>query len=131
MNFLYRTAQPVVPELPRIPEQDHHKDGLQKPATTLEGLIADDPYQPSVSIEDGASNNGVGEIGGDAASLDSKSPVPQGKHNDVLDGEGWITIPKSWCPLTCLSLFSLHYKYINVTVLFANVTTSFISSQKK
>ncbi|KAG8073503.1 hypothetical protein GUJ93_ZPchr0006g40765 [Zizania palustris] len=98
MNFLYRTAQPVVPELPRIPEQDHHKAGLQKPVTTLEGLIADDPYQPSVDIEDGATSNGIGDAGGDSAALDSKSPVPPGKHTDVLDDEGWITIPNKELP---------------------------------
>ncbi|KAF0914639.1 hypothetical protein E2562_030700 [Oryza meyeriana var. granulata] len=98
MNFLYRTSQPVVPELPRIPEQDHHRDGLQRPATTLEGLIADDPYQPSASIEDGATNNGVVDIGGDSADVDSKNPVPTGKHTDVLEDEGWITIPNKELP---------------------------------
>ncbi|KAF0916512.1 hypothetical protein E2562_007590 [Oryza meyeriana var. granulata] len=94
MNFLYRTSQPVVTELPRIPEQD----GLQRPATTLEGLIADDPYQPSASVEDGATNDGAVDIGGDSTDIDSKNPVPTGKHTDVLDDEGWITIPNNELP---------------------------------
>ncbi|KQK23601.1 uncharacterized protein LOC100846542 [Brachypodium distachyon] len=100
MNFLYRTAQS---ELPRIPEQDHRKDeSSHKSAKTLEGLIADDPYRTPVSAEeDGAGNNGVGEIGGDAASAassDSKSSAPTGKHSDVSEDEGWITIPDTELP---------------------------------
>lgn len=99
MNFLYRAAQP---ELPRIPEQ----------AKTLEGLIADDPLRISASAaeEDGTASNGAGEIGGDAAasspsaSSDSKSSAPAGKHSDVSQDEGWITIPNSWCPFPLLGL---------------------------
>uniref|UniRef100_J3LK41 Uncharacterized protein n=1 Tax=Oryza brachyantha TaxID=4533 RepID=J3LK41_ORYBR len=98
MNFLYRTSQPVVPELPRIPEQDHYKDGLQRPVTTLEGLIADDPYQPSASIEDGDANNGAVDTGGDSSDVDSKNPAPAGKHTDISDDEGWITIPNKKLP---------------------------------
>ncbi|KAF8669932.1 hypothetical protein HU200_051114 [Digitaria exilis] len=97
MNFLYRTAvQPVAPELPRIPE-----DGSPKPATTLEGLIiAEDSYQqPSPTrSEDGAANNGPGDIGTRSASLDSKSPVSPGTHTDVAEDEGCITIPYKSLP---------------------------------
>jgi len=104
MNFLYRAAQP---ELPRIPEQDHRKDGAShKQAKTLEGLIADDPYRVSAVAEEdrAASNGGAGEIGGDAAaspaaaSSDSKSSAPAGKHSDVSEDEGWITIPDGELP---------------------------------
>nr|CAB3465927.1 unnamed protein product [Digitaria exilis] len=97
MNFIYRTAvQPVAPELPRIPE-----DGSPKPATTLEGLIiAEDSYQqPSPTrSEDGAANNGPGDIGTRSASLDSKSPVSPGTHTDVAEDEGCITIPYKSLP---------------------------------
>uniref|UniRef100_A0A0D9Z271 RNA-binding S4 domain-containing protein n=1 Tax=Oryza glumipatula TaxID=40148 RepID=A0A0D9Z271_9ORYZ len=96
MNFLYRTSQPVAPELPRIPEQDQQRDSLQKPVTTLEGLIADDPYHPSPEDED--TDNGAVDIGGDSADADSKNSVPTGKHTDVLDDEGWITIPNKELP---------------------------------
>lgn len=96
MNFLYRTSQPAAPELSRISEQDAHGDALQKPTTTLEGLIADDPHQPSAArSEDGDANNGSGDISSDTSSLDSKSPVPQWRHTDVAEDEGWITIPYS------------------------------------
>jgi len=106
MNFLYRTTQPAAPELPRISEQDHHRDALQKPTTTLEGLIADDSYQPSSArSEDGVANNGSRDTSGDPSSLDSKSLVPLGTHSDVTEDEGWITIPCSLVPLTCLSRF--------------------------
>jgi len=99
MNFLYRAAQP---ELPRIPEQDH---ASHKQAKTLEGLIADDPFRISTATdEDRTANNGTGEIAGDAAasrasaSSDSKSSAPAGKHSDVSEGEGWITIPDGELP---------------------------------
>jgi len=109
MNFLYRTTQPAAPELPRISEQDQHRDALQKPTTTLEGLIADDSYQPSSThSEDGAANNGSRDISGDPSSLDSKSLVPLGTHADVAEDEGWITIPCSSVPLTCLFRFLLY-----------------------
>lgn len=110
MNFLYRTSQPAAPELPRISEQDHHGDALQKPTTTLEGLLVDDPHHPSSARgEDGAANNGSGDISRDPSSLDSKSLVPPGTHTDVVENEGWITIPYSWVPLT----FSSHFSYIS------------------
>uniref|UniRef100_A0ACD5TU18 Uncharacterized protein n=1 Tax=Avena sativa TaxID=4498 RepID=A0ACD5TU18_AVESA len=99
MNFLYRAAQP---ELPRIPEQDH---APHKQAKTLEGLIADDLFRVSASTEEGeAASNGAGEIAGDAAasppaaSSDSKTSAPAGKHSDVSVDEGWITIPDGELP---------------------------------
>lgn len=94
MNFLYRTTQPAATELPRISEQDH-RNALQKTTSTLEGLIADDSHhQPSSAhIEDGAANNGSRDISGDSSSVDLKSPVPLGTHADVMEDEGWITIP--------------------------------------
>jgi hypothetical protein len=124
MNFLYRTTQPAAPELPRISEQDHHRDALQKPTTTLEGLIADDSYQPSSTrSEDGAANNGSRDISGDPSSLDSKSLVPLGTHADVAEDEGWITIPCSSVPLTCsFRFFVIYHKGINTPMLFINQT---------
>jgi hypothetical protein len=108
MNFLYRAAQP---DLPRVPEQDRRKDGAShKQAKTLEGLIADDPYRVSAAAEgDGAaSNNGAGEIAEDASS-DSKSSAPAGKHSDVSEDEGWITIPDGPGPsLPSPAFFPLH-----------------------
>jgi hypothetical protein len=122
MNFLYRTAvQPAAPaELPRIPE-----DVLQKPATTLEGLIiAEDSYHPSsVRSDDGAANNGPGDNGADSASLASKNPVQPGTHTDVTEDEGWITIPYSWVTLTFLS-FLLYTR----NALFASYMTCHLCS---
>ena len=120
MNFLYRAAQP---ELPRIPEQQ----GVLK---TLEGLIADDPLRISAAAEDDeAASNGAGEIGGDtaatspSASSDSKSTAPAGKHSDVSQDEGWITIPNSWCPFPLAWPFSsLHCRFTTATFLLGNAS---------
>ncbi|KAL6843141.1 hypothetical protein ACP4OV_026854 [Aristida adscensionis] len=85
MNFLYRTAaQPASAE----------PDSPQRPSTTLEGLIAEDPYQPPAPAEDGAAGNGAG----DAASVDPRAAMPPGKHSDVAEEEGWITIPYKALP---------------------------------
>ncbi|EMS63602.1 hypothetical protein TRIUR3_08873 [Triticum urartu] len=118
MNFLYRAAQP---ELPRIPEQQ----GVLK---TLEGLIADDPLRISaVAEDDEAASNGAGEIGGDtaatspSASSDSKSTAPAGKHSDVSQDEGWITIPNSWCPFPLAWPFSSsRRRFTTATFLLGN-----------
>jgi len=78
------------------PAEQPHSDSLQKPTMTLEGLIADDPHQPSSArSEDGDANNGSGNISRDPSSLDSKSPVLPWTHTDVAEDEGWITIPYS------------------------------------
>lgn len=99
MNFLYRT-QPAVPELPITPESEPIKDVVRKPAATLEGLIAaEDPFPgpgPGDSDSDGPS---------DMASRQPalRNELPEGKHADVLDGDGWIAIPYSTLSLSLVS----------------------------
>jgi hypothetical protein len=91
MNFLYRT-QPAVPEPPASPQSEPIKDVARKPAATLEGLIAaEDPFPgpcPGDSDSDGLSDVAPRRPA-------SRNDVPEGKHADVLDEDGWITIPYS------------------------------------
>ncbi|XP_078173746.1 uncharacterized protein LOC144567474 [Carex rostrata] len=108
MNFLYRT-QPAAPELPITPEYEPIKDVVRKPAATLEGLIAaEDPFPgpgPGDSDSDGPSDMASGQPA-------LRNELPEGKHADVLDGDGWIAIPykelpKNWnevCDMAQLQL---------------------------
>jgi hypothetical protein len=106
MNFLYRT-QPAVPELPTSPQSEPIKDAARKPAATLDGLIAaEDPFPgpaPGDSDSDGPSDVAPGR----PASINE---LPEGKHADVLDEDGWIIIPYSTLSLFLFSL-RLYYYY--------------------
>ncbi|XP_072988612.1 uncharacterized protein [Typha latifolia] len=98
MNFLLRSGQPVVPELPTIPEAGPHKGVTQKPATTLEGLISEDPYPSSASGEDGDNESNRVRGAGAAVVSTSENQVSGGNHTDVTEDEGWITIPYKELP---------------------------------
>ncbi|KAG1358690.1 hypothetical protein COCNU_08G001360 [Cocos nucifera] len=90
MNFLLRTAHPVASDLHSVPEAEHQKDVqlTQKQATTLEGLIAEDPFLNSPTEED---DDKGGDGGGETQ--DSENQLACGKLTDVTEDEGWITIP--------------------------------------
>ncbi|KAF9608153.1 hypothetical protein IFM89_007539 [Coptis chinensis] len=91
MNFLLRSAQPVVPDQPTSHDLSADFRPDSKAPTTLEGLIADHTFlQP----ENGDRDNGVGGQSGGIGVSSAKNEVPVvGNHSDVTELEGWITIP--------------------------------------
>ena len=96
MNFLLRTAHPVASDLHSFLEAEQQKDVplTQKQATTLEGLIAEDPFPNSRTKEDdGKEGDGVGDGGGETQGLENQFAC--GNLADVTEDEGWITIPCS------------------------------------
>lgn len=96
MNFLSRTAHTTTLDLPTVPEQSVDMHSSSKPATTLEGLIAEDPFSESSSNgDDDADNTGVSSVNGSGGVPSSKHPDPIGNHLDVTEEEGCITIPYS------------------------------------
>ncbi|XP_042408561.1 uncharacterized protein LOC121997945 [Zingiber officinale] len=96
MNFLIRTAQPIIPEVSKVvePEQNKVSQPTIKRTTTLEGLIAEEPY-PGHSVGDdiNSDNIGSGFMGSSMASSTFKNQVPIGDYTDVSKDNGWITIP--------------------------------------
>uniref|UniRef100_A0A5B7B8W0 Uncharacterized protein n=1 Tax=Davidia involucrata TaxID=16924 RepID=A0A5B7B8W0_DAVIN len=100
MNFLMRSTQTAVPEQP--PVQDYQTDGnyMSKHATTLEGLIAEDPFPQNSTSEDhdGETDGAGGENGGvlDPSSKNDSSIVEN--HIDVTEDKGFITIPYKELP---------------------------------
>ncbi|KAF5193796.1 heat-inducible transcription repressor [Thalictrum thalictroides] len=97
MNFLMRSTQPAVPDQPTIHDLFTESRSNSKAPTTLEGLIAEDPFpQP----QDGAKDNGVRVLSCGIEGSSAKNRV--GNHSDVTEHEGWITIPykelpENWC----------------------------------
>ncbi|KAI0498917.1 hypothetical protein KFK09_019815 [Dendrobium nobile] len=91
--FLLRNANAVAPYLPTILENDLMKDAKAAPkaATTLEGLIAEDPF-PSEDLDEDS------DASGGAAGSASQDYIQFGNHSDVAEDEGWITIPKGKIP---------------------------------
>ncbi|XP_042517783.1 uncharacterized protein LOC122091735 [Macadamia integrifolia] len=100
MNFLLRTAQPSVPEQPAVQHPPTVSHSASKAATTLEGLIAEDPYPTSTSNEDGdVEDNGISGESGGLSSRRTKNRFPiVENHSDVSENEGWITIPYKELP---------------------------------
>ncbi|XP_041015564.1 uncharacterized protein LOC121258220 isoform X1 [Juglans microcarpa x Juglans regia] len=95
MNFLLRPAQSAAAEELSVHESPADMNYKTKPAATLEGLIAGDPYPQYSTVED--RNGGsvgvegeIGSVGGQSAESESSSVV---KHSDVSEEEGCITIP--------------------------------------
>lgn len=95
MNFLLRSTHHVSSELPRIPEVEVHRDEqpVLKRATTLEGLIADDPFKKSSSEDGDRDSDGIGDTSVSPVDSNSENQLPMGNHADVAEDEGWITIP--------------------------------------
>ena len=100
MNFLLRSTHHVAPDLPTVPEDEPHKDGqhtMLKSATTLEGLIAEDPFPKSSGEEDGGGgdSDATGDASAAPADLNLEKQLPMANnHSDVAEDEGWITIPQ-------------------------------------
>ncbi|XP_019054215.1 PREDICTED: uncharacterized protein LOC104602813 isoform X2 [Nelumbo nucifera] len=100
MNFLMRTAQPVVSDQPAVNEPPLHPNSALKSAMTLEGLIAEDPFpQSSISVDGGKESDGVGAgsstVVGQSANL--QFPIVE-NYSVVTEDEGWITIPYKELP---------------------------------
>ncbi|KAK1277179.1 hypothetical protein QJS04_geneDACA020215 [Acorus gramineus] len=96
MNFLMRAATPAVPlpDPPTVPDPNADMMPVHGPATTLQGLIADDPYPVPSLVEDGnGENDGGGAVTGDAPGLAAKNQIPVRNHTDVPEDEGLIIIP--------------------------------------
>lgn len=99
MNFLLRTAHTPTPDLPTVPEQSADMHSSSNPATTLEGLIAEDPFPESSTNGDGdADNTGGSFVNGSGAAPSSNNPGSIGIHLDVAGEEGFITIPYKALP---------------------------------
>ncbi|XWS34040.1 hypothetical protein CRYUN_Cryun21dG0005300 [Craigia yunnanensis] len=93
MNFLLlRSNQQGTPEPPPVPEEVAESTYVSKSVTTLEGLIAEDPFPeyPTVENHDRETNGFLGENAGLAS--DKYASVPD-NHTDVSEEDGWITIP--------------------------------------
>lgn len=97
MSFLLRTAYPVASDLRSVPEAKHQKDmqPTQEQATTLEGLIAENPFPNSPMEEENDKDDGDkgGDGGGETQGLENQAAF--GNLTDVTEDEGWITIPYS------------------------------------
>ncbi|XP_031284246.1 uncharacterized protein LOC116142970 [Pistacia vera] len=100
MNFLLRsttTTQHAVPEQ----ESPAATSFLPKPSTTLEGLIAEDPYPrySAVDDRDGETESAGDENGGGIEGSSEKNDSPAVEnYTDVSEEEGWITIPYKELP---------------------------------
>ncbi|XP_057949278.1 uncharacterized protein LOC131144579 [Malania oleifera] len=100
MNFLLRPAQTVAAEQTSVREFPTDVQYASKPAATLEGLIAEDPYpQYSTADEHVGENDVVGGESGSVAGPSAKNDTPiTENHSDVTEDEGWITIPYKELP---------------------------------
>ncbi|MBA0667569.1 hypothetical protein Goklo_000635, partial [Gossypium klotzschianum] len=93
MNFLLlRSNQQAVPEPPPVQEEVAESTYVSSSATSLEGLIGEDPFPeyPTVENHDAETNGHLGENAGVGSG--KKSSVPE-NHIDVCEEDGWITIP--------------------------------------
>lgn len=107
MNFLLRstTTQHVAAEQVSVQQESPADTSfLPKPASTLEGLIAEDPFPLYSSSDDrDGESDGVGaEVSGIASSGGKNDTSVVENHTDVSEEEGWITIPyrelpDNWC----------------------------------
>ncbi|RWW15345.1 hypothetical protein GW17_00020827 [Ensete ventricosum] len=110
MNFLIRAAHPVLPEVSNVAEPENHEGvtPISNQTSTLEGLIAEDPF-PSPSTGDNADTDSdvITDVGSSTPAPTSKN---QGNHTDVLEDDGWITIPYSIPVLDDKGLFPPCYR---------------------
>lgn len=93
MNFLLRPSQSSVVDQPNVNVSDAAPCQTSK-STTLEGLIAEDPFPQNYSADDSATeSDGTRVDYGSIPGTRSDAP-PVEKHSDVSEEEGWITIPR-------------------------------------
>ncbi|GAB2274741.1 hypothetical protein Dimus_009514 [Dionaea muscipula] len=96
MHFLLRSTQVAADQPPSTTESFRESRNPSKPATTLEGLIAEDKSPLNNTTGDcdketewfGIENGGIG----DSRVMDWTSATD--KHMDVEEDQGWITIPR-------------------------------------
>ncbi|KAI5679085.1 hypothetical protein M9H77_10035 [Catharanthus roseus] len=111
MNFLglrsNQTAASEQPPAQEIPVETNHDSKL---ATTLEGLIAEDPFPETTSeARNGDSENGTFMGSG----VKDNSPI-DGNHLDVTDDEGWIAIPYKKLPDNWNEASDMHaFRYLD------------------
>ncbi|KAI3433073.1 uncharacterized protein J3R85_007267 [Psidium guajava] len=97
MNFL-RPSPTIATEQPSVNGSNTDAHKMSRSVTTLEGLIAEDSFPPIDSAE-GSGGEAAGyedvNIVGSGTSSDASL---LGKHSDVSEEEGWITIPSNKLP---------------------------------
>lgn len=102
MNFLLRSTPAVPAERPSVQETPPPvAPYAPKPAITLESLISEMPF-PQYSVVDDIDDEvdaSAGENGSIAGNKENSGCASVGKHSDVSEEEGWITIPCSACLL--------------------------------
>ncbi|XP_022945914.1 uncharacterized protein LOC111450016 isoform X1 [Cucurbita moschata] len=96
MNFLLRSTPAVPAERPSVQETPPPVAPYPpKPAITLESLISEMPF-PQYSVADDIDDEvdaSAGENGSIAGNKENSDCASVGKHSDVSEEEGWITIP--------------------------------------
>ncbi|GAV68587.1 hypothetical protein CFOL_v3_12090 [Cephalotus follicularis] len=100
MNFLIRSTHQLVEDPVSFQEHLPDEQSVQKPSSTLEGLIAVDPFPRCSTAEDrDAGTNGIGHENGGASGPNAKndSPIVE-DHVDVSEEEGWIAVPYNKLP---------------------------------
>ncbi|KAL3501328.1 hypothetical protein ACH5RR_035777 [Cinchona calisaya] len=101
MNFLgLRSNQTAASEQPFAQEIHGDLNQAVKLATTLEGLIAEDPFPENMldEIQNGDSEDYLNENGSFDHSGGKSNSNVEGRHVDVAEDEGWITIPYKELP---------------------------------
>lgn len=95
MNFLMRSNQTAASEHSPAREVQSETNHAAKPSTTLEGLIAEEPFTESEKYV----GDEFGNVDENLADSNEKTNSQfVAKHIDVKDDEGWITIPKDKLP---------------------------------
>ncbi|XAR64746.1 hypothetical protein NMG60_11008554 [Bertholletia excelsa] len=122
MNFLLRPAQTAAAsvEQPSVSSNYQTDPNYASKHTTLEGLIAEDPFvQESIVEADGEDADGNGEEKRRLMASSSKIDVPiVDNYIDVAEDEGWIIIPNKELPddwseaLDILSFCSLDRSFV-------------------
>ncbi|XP_031122578.1 uncharacterized protein LOC116025486 [Ipomoea triloba] len=95
MNFLMmRSNQTAAPEPPPAQEIQAENNNVPKLSTSLDALIAEDPFQHPTSSENcSVEGYNHGNENGGAAGVNVKC-----NHVEVTEDEGWIVIPKKELP---------------------------------
>lgn len=92
MNFLGLRSNQTAASSEQQPAQEIQVEAspASKLATSLDGLIAEDPFHETMST---GTQNGNSENGSfDGSSMNVNSHI-DGNHLDVTEDEGWIAIP--------------------------------------
>lgn len=109
---MLRSNQTAVPEPPPAQEIQAENNNVPKLSTSLDALIAEDPFQHPTSSENcSVEGYNHGNENGGAAGANGKC-----NHVEVTEDEGWIVIPKS----ILLFLFLVEHCF-DYLVLFCDV----------